>query len=94
MILTGFEDRLDEALHEFDLAIKLGADGAAIHAYRAIVLANQEKYDDAIVACSEAIALGNTKVSTFASVADLMPAVPRRRLLDILRATLGKEKAE
>jgi Tfp pilus assembly protein PilF len=94
MILTSFEDRLDEALHEFELAIKLGANGAVIHGYRGIVLANQKKYDDAIVACREAIALGNTQVSTFNRVADLMPAVPRRRLLNILRATLGKEKAE
>jgi tetratricopeptide (TPR) repeat protein len=93
-ILTGFADHLDEALHEFDLAIKLGADGAVIHGYRGIVLANQKKYDDAIVACREAVALGNTNVSTFNLIADLMPAGPRRRLLDILRATLGKEKAE
>ena len=54
MILSGFADRLDEALYEFDLAIKLGADGALIHGYRGIVLANQKKYDDAIVACREA----------------------------------------
>jgi hypothetical protein len=94
LILTGFEDLLDEALHEFDVAIKLGADGAVIHGYRAIVLANQNKYHDAIVACREAIALGNTNVPAFNSVAALMPAAPRRRLLDILRTTLGKRKAE
>jgi hypothetical protein len=93
MILTGFEDRLDEALHEFDLAIKLGADGAVIHGHRGIVLANQKKYDDAIVACREAIALGNTKVSTFNFVANLMPAAPRRRLLDIFARYTGERES-
>ena len=93
LALTGFDDRLDEAVTELDLAIELGANGGLLHAMRATIFANQEKYEEALAACRKAIALGNSNLSTFDNIANHMPVGPRRELLGMLRDTIGAERA-